>query len=378
MPQDINYGFYQDQTLKPYDPNDYIAAMQQGNPFFNPAYPTMDAVGGLSATMKSIKAMQLQSEMAAENKRRYDEEAKRRQQALDQNIDVSQQTSPEGMRTVAGEAGITNPLQVGNFIGGHPNQPTIPQSYQAQHDMLSTGFEQVNSRKPSPDEDAKIWDRVYSDKEFSSGWGTAQAAGSRAQGDQSAYKIYSAFCTQVDDLVAQGVLTEEEGLNKKLEFKANKPGAVAAGEGKQTKLDQDYVLNNVTAKIERSMEELKKNAETIVMDPLTKKEKEKLTEAEESAFAAIQLRYKNLQKIIAEVLRLKKNRTTNGAYVISSNILGKLSDILNAKAALSDKDPGLDTTAGQWIQMLIAELEAEGKQVGTKIVEKQAAAGIKK
>jgi hypothetical protein len=93
MPQDINYGFNQDQTMKPYDPNDYIAAMQQGNPFFNPAYPTMDAVGGLSATMKSIKAMQLQAEMAAENKRRYDEEANRRQQALDTNITRSNEQS---------------------------------------------------------------------------------------------------------------------------------------------------------------------------------------------------------------------------------------------------------------------------------------------
>jgi hypothetical protein len=92
-PTDVNYGFYQDQTLKPYDPNDYIAAMQQGNPWFNPAYPTFDAVGGLSATMKSIKAMQLQNEMAAENKRRYDEEAKRRQQALDTNISRSNENS---------------------------------------------------------------------------------------------------------------------------------------------------------------------------------------------------------------------------------------------------------------------------------------------
>lgn len=382
MPGQIQYPGYNLGMQDP-DPWKAIDMMPTENPYVwkDPTMSGPDIAGGLGKVMKNIYAQQMMDRLMKQNEERWNKQFGLNEKALNANVEYGNPMYEENARATMAPNYYEDPEDQGNFVLGSPHQKQVDTSQEQDlkrfWDIAMTfGYQQGGESIPQDMAD-EIWNRVLKEKEFGSGYYTVQAAAARPRGANS--ETTSQVFAAIDDQIAKGLITPELGATMKANHMRG-AGKTETAEGKQTKVDQDYVLNNVSDVVNRAITQVTQNFNKTLEDPKNPgKAKTELTKDEEATLTAWKLRIDNLKAIIAEIERLKKNRLTNGTYNISPQILTKLSDVLNAKQNLYDPDLALDTKSiGPWIQMLIAELQSEGKTLGTKIAEKQAAAGIKK
>lgn len=380
----IQYPGY-DLGMEPIDPFKAIEMMPTENPYVwkDPTNAGPDIAGGLGKTMKSIYAQQMMDRLMKQNEERWGKQFGLNEKALNANVEYGDPMREQNARAAMAPNYYKDPEDQGNFVLGSPHQYQAPtgeeQDLKRFWDIAMTfGYEQGGQQMPQEIAD-EIWNRVLKEKDFGSGYYSVQAAEKRgnavAAGKETTAQVFAA----IDDQIAKGLITPEMGATMKANHMRG-AGKTETAEGKQTKVDQDYVLGNVSNNLSRAITQVSQNFNKMLEDPKNPgKPKANLTKDEEATLTAWKLRIDNLKTIITEIERLKKNRLTNGAYNISPQILAKLSDILNAKQNLYDPDLAIDQKAiGPWIQMLIAELQSEGKTLGSQIIEKQAAAGIKK